>query len=68
MPMGADVDGKQDAADAIIRQHSELSGTQLSAKLKDAGIVRSKSWVCERKRELLYDEMQKTGKRRPASL
>jgi hypothetical protein len=60
----ADKDGKQDAADAIIQQHSGLSGAMLAEKLKEAGIVRSKSWACGRRnklRKLAYDEMQKTG-------
>jgi hypothetical protein len=60
----ANKDGKQDEADAIIRQHSGLSGALIVAELEKAGIVRSKSWTCVRRKTLLkvgYDDMQKTG-------
>ena len=61
----ANKDGKQDTADDIIKLHPGASGAVLVGKLKEAGIVRSKSWACERRnalRKLAYDEMQKTGK------
>lgn len=60
----ADKDGKQDAADAVIRQHMGMSGAALALELEKVGIIRSKSWACVRKKELRkrdYDEMQKTG-------
>jgi hypothetical protein len=64
----ANADGKQDAADAIIRQHPSMSGAALAAELEKAGIVRGKSWACERKKtlaKLAYDKMQKDGGKLP---
>jgi hypothetical protein len=69
-----DKDGKQQAADDIIRRHPGMSGAKLVLELEKAGIERKKSWVCERKktlRQLAYDEMQKTGEwpsKRPSAL
>lgn len=58
----ANKDGKQDVADAVIRRHPGMSGAMLAEKLKEAGIIRSKSWACGRRiklRELDYEQMQK---------
>lgn len=64
-----DKDGKQDAADEIIRLHTAMSGANLVLELSKAGISRKKSWVCERRkklRELDYEQMQKDEGKIPA--
>jgi hypothetical protein len=59
-----DKDGKQQAADDVIRKHPSMSGAKLVLELEKAGIERKKSWVCKRKadlRKLDYDRMQISG-------
>jgi hypothetical protein len=61
---GANRDGKQDMADAIIRVHPGMKGPAIVKELAQAGIERSNNWVCQRRkklRELDYAELQKNG-------
>jgi hypothetical protein len=54
-PVGtrANADGKEEAALQVIRDNPALTQNALVLKLKEAGIKRSKSWVGDKRRELL---------------
>ena len=60
----ANADGKDEAAEALIRQFIGLSGAAIETKMREAGIDRRKSWICARKKVLIqrdYEQMQKDG-------
>jgi len=48
----ADLDGKDDAAVALLKAHPELSAVKMAKFLKDAGIKRSREWVRLKRGEL----------------
>ena len=48
----SNTDGKQDAALAIIKANPCYSIRQLVNRMQDAGIIRGKSWVSEKRMEL----------------
>jgi hypothetical protein len=50
----ANPDGKEDAALQVIRDNPDLSLSKLVLKLKENGITRGKSWVSEKRYELLH--------------
>jgi hypothetical protein len=56
-----DADGKQAAADAIIRANWKLSGSKLAALLKSAGISRKDKWVTQAKKRLRLEDLDAQG-------
>jgi hypothetical protein len=54
-------DGKQDTADAIIRQNPKLKGPALVKELALAGIERSNNWVCQRRKKLRLEDLDAKG-------
>jgi len=57
----ANLDGNEDAALQVIRDNPNLAIRKIVLKLKEMGIERKKSWVGEKKYELLQENGVKTG-------
>jgi hypothetical protein len=67
----ANKDGKDEAAEVIIRQHPGLSGAAIEQELAKVGIARRKSWICARRKVLIsrdYEQMQKDGGQLPRTV
>jgi hypothetical protein len=62
----ADLDGKDDAAVAMMKANPRLSSVKMSKLLKDAGIKRSKEWVRLKRLELGIGGCQGGEERQPS--